>query len=172
MAREFIATPERLQWLWNEMNKYRTLFNDFTRGNPESFEASVLDPYSYWIEIVGKDDQMAGVLFIDGLNTLVTARMHLILLDRNAANKVKICSIIIDHIFRRFIALRRLTIVLPEIYHATIRLVKKLRFVHEGTLRESELIGGRWVNECIYGILAREVLNAEPTAKLRTKESH
>ena len=33
----YFNKPEKVTWLWGEMTKYRTLFNDYTRGSYENF---------------------------------------------------------------------------------------------------------------------------------------
>ncbi|HYE79314.1 MAG TPA: GNAT family protein [bacterium] len=61
----------------------------------------------------------------------------------------------IDHIFDHSV-LRRLFATISSENTASLRLVEKLGFTREGTLREHYLIQGRHHDEVVYGLLRRE----------------
>jgi hypothetical protein len=43
---------ETAKWLWVEMNKYRTLWSDFTRGSFHSWYMTISATDSFWLEIL------------------------------------------------------------------------------------------------------------------------
>lgn len=149
----------KVEFLWKEMSKYKTLFSDFTRGNQANFLALLSDPYTYWIEILDERGSIVGVLYLTGLMQVIDANIHAIIFDRKATDKVAICKEVIEHMFDRFPALHRITATFPIIYGMTERLVRKIGFKFEGRKREVQLIGGKWVDEVTFGLLASEVTN-------------
>lgn len=157
-AREMRFTIEKTNWLWEQMCKYRTLFSDLTRGNEDNFLVVLQDPFSYWIEIL-QGDQLIGVIYLTGLQQIVDADIHMMFFDRQITVKADLTKALLHHFFIEFPCLHRITATLPVIYHATSRLAIKLGFKLEGTKRESQLMGLKWVDEQIYGILASEVLS-------------
>jgi len=62
---------------------------------------------------------------------------------------------LIDRVFDQT-ELARLYAFISESNRPSRRLVEKLGFVHEGTLREHFTIHGRRVDQCVYGLLRRE----------------
>lgn len=155
--REMVFTPEKMSWLWHEMGQYRTLFNDYTRGSYENFVNLITLPDSYWMEVVDIQTGISvGIMYLTNLARVIDGDVHLIFFDRKLSNKVAICREALLHVAHKF-PLHRFTAIIPEIYHATIRLALKLGFTREGLFRESQYIGGKWVNEVILGLLVSEV---------------
>lgn len=156
--RELTLTPDKLEWLWQEMNKYATLFSDLTRGNVDSFMATFMDPHTYWLEVL-EDDKLIGIVYVSQLYKVFDAEFHVLFFDRMMANKVNVCHEILHHVFEKFPGLHRLTLTKPKMYHATIRLAQKLGFRYEGTKRESQLIEGLWRDEIVMGLLSNRVID-------------
>ena len=168
---EMQLTPEKLKWLWEEMNRYRTLFSDLTRGDVENFYDLITSPNSLWLEIYengylpgGNNSdinpywgKMIGIAYWTGMQNLMDADAHLIFFDRKPAEKADLCREIIRWFFDRNPEIHRMSATLPHIYHATIRLAKKIGFRIEGRKRQSQLMGGRRVDEVMLGLLASEV---------------
>ena len=62
---------------------------------------------------------------------------------------------LIDHVFQQTELARLFALI--SVRNAPSRgLVEKLGFVHEGTLRSHFVIGGKRVDQCLYGILRKE----------------
>lgn len=154
----------KAKWLWDEMNKYRTLFSDLTRGDAGNFFDLINTPGSLWLEILevskpGPDirqSQTVGIIYWTGLQNVIDADIHLIFFDRKPAEKVELCKEIGRWFFREFPGCVRVTATLPIIYHATIRLAERIGFKWEGCKRNSQLMGGKYVNEVILGLLYEE----------------
>ena len=155
---ELVLTINKVQWLWTEMRKYRSLFSDLTRGDPSNFSSLITLKDSYWLEIIGPEDDTIGIVYWTNLYQLIDADVHSMFFDRKPAEKVDLCKEIARLFFTRFPQCHRMTATLPVIYHATIRLARRIGFVEEGTKRQSQLMGSKYVNEVILGLLAEELL--------------
>lgn len=155
-VRELALTLEKTKWLWDEMCRYRTLFSDFTRGDAGNFYDLVNSPGSLWLEILdGK--RTIGLIYWTGLQNVIDADIHLIFFDRKPAEKAELCKAIGRWFFREFPGCIRVTATLPVIYHATIRLAERIGFRKEGCKRKSQLMGGKYVDEVILGLLFEEL---------------
>lgn len=153
---ELALTLEKTKWLWDEMSRYRTLFSDFTRGDAGNFYDVVNTPGSLWLEILDAG-KTVGIIYWTGLLNVVDADIHLIFFDRKPAEKVELCKQIGRWFFKEFPGCVRVTATLPIIYHATIRLAERIGFKWEGCKRRSQLMGGKYVDEVILGLLYEEL---------------
>lgn len=156
-VREMLFDSEKIKWLWDEMQKYPTLFSDLTRGNVEVYKALIQNPYSYWLEVLSEDDQTLGILYVTDLYRMIDANVHLIFFDRRAVEKTELVKDMLRLVFDKFPSLHRITAVVPSIYHATIRLAKRVGFKQEGIKRQSQLIRHEWCDEFILGLLAGDL---------------
>lgn len=154
---EMRFTLEKAKWLWDEMNKYRTLWNDFTRGDFDSWYALIVAKDSYWLE-VWKDDLIVGVVYWTDIAQISDVQVHAMFFDRDLAGKTEICQRIAWWFFLTFPECHRMTATVPAIFHSTVRLIKRMGFKEEGRKRESLLMYGNRVDQMIFGLLASEVL--------------
>lgn len=154
---EMHFTLEKAKWLWTEMNKYRTLWNDFTRGDFDSWFAILTAKDAYWLEVT-KDGETVGVVYWTDMIQIVDVQVHCMFFDRNLANKVEVCQRIAAWFFITFPECHRMTATIPAIFHATSRLLKRVGFKEEGRKRQSLLMHGNRVDQMIFGLLASEVL--------------
>lgn len=177
-AHEMVMTLPKVEWLWEQMKRYRTLFNDLTRGDLENFTAIITSNDSFWIEVMNEKQECVGIVYWTGLNRIIDADVHymffdwrwvtprkvteadvhLMFFDRRPAEKVELCKEIAKWFFRENPQVNRMTATLPEIYHATIRLARRIGFKHEGKKRQSQIMGGKFVDEFVLGLLAEEIL--------------
>jgi hypothetical protein len=135
-----------------------------TRGDAGNFYDLINTPGSLWLEILevskpGPDmvkTETVGIIYWTGLQNVIDADIHLIFFDRKLADKTELCKQIGVWFFKEFPGCIRITATLPEIYHGTIRLAERLGFKWEGTKRKSQLMGGKYVNEVILGLLFEE----------------
>lgn len=159
IARELKLTPEKIKDYWEVIRRFRTLFSDFTRDRFENYLNCLEDPNTFWIEVIDLLDQPVGLIYVTGLHQTIDAELHAIFFDRQLTNKVELTKLVIAFLFETFPALHRLTVSVPEIYHATVRYAKACGFRYEGKIRERFLFGGKWVNEVTLGLLASEIQN-------------
>lgn len=146
---------DKIALLWRKLEQHKSLFSDLTRGDFDNYVRLLLQPNTYWLEIY-EDDELLGIVYFDGLESNVDAHTHLVFFDRKPAEKLHVCRAIMEHMFEKF-PLNRITAQVPDIYFATIRLLKRLGFSSEGVKREAVLLGGRWINTAYMGILRSEV---------------
>lgn len=156
-VREMELTPYKLDALWNMLQRYKTLFSDFTRADPANFINVISAPHTMWFEIV-EYDAVVGIVWFGELHQMVDCTAHMVFFDRAPAEKINVCRTLMQWMFDNF-PLRRMTVTPPEIYHATSRLLLKLGFTLEGRKREAFLIGGKWNDQLIYGITRQEALS-------------
>jgi len=152
---ELILTPERSRWLWEQMQRYPTLFSDQTRDDPDNLWAVLASPQAMWGEL-WESGKLVGVLYLSEIQANIDAKVHVIFFDRNLTARTEICRAAMRWAFATF-HFHRLTITVPEIYFSTTRLAKRLGFVREGLRRDAYLIGGKRVNELLFGLLASEM---------------
>lgn len=145
------------KWLWVEMNKYRTLWNDFTRGDFHTWYSTISARDSFWLEVL-KDGEPVGVMYWTGISQIVDCQLHGMFFDRNLTSKTEICRQIVVWFFQHFPECHRMTATIPAIYHASVRLIKRMGFKEEGRKRESVLMYGNRIDEMVFGLLASEVL--------------
>ena len=158
-VREIPMTQEKLDYIWTEVQKSPSLFSDLTQHRAHTFLELVRDPSSYWLEAIDTDDNTVGIVYVTDLGQIVDANIHLMFFDRNLTNKGELVKEMIEIVFNKFPALHRLTALIPDIFFATKRLAIRSGLVFEGKRRQALLIGGSWIDEIIYGILAKEALS-------------
>lgn len=139
------------------MSQYRTLFSDVTAGDIDNFVNLVTLSNSRWYQVVRLADQVqVGVLYVTDIQPIMSMVAHVIFFDRKFSDKVALCR---EHLrwLIRDLRVHRVTAIVPDIYHATIRFAERVGFVREGVFRESILIGGQRRNEILLGALASEI---------------
>jgi RimJ/RimL family protein N-acetyltransferase len=156
--RELPLTKDKIDLLWTKVQNYRSLFSDLIPARAHAFLALLENPYTYWIEVLNDKDETVGVIYLSDMQQAVDANIHLIFFDGELTNKAELVKEVIEHLFRRFPGLHRLSASIPSVYFATKRLAVKVGFKQEGNKVQALLIGGRWCDETIYGVLAKEVL--------------
>jgi RimJ/RimL family protein N-acetyltransferase len=156
-VRELQFTHDKIAWLWSEMNKYRSLFSDLTRGSHVNFSNMIIQPDTLWFEVVDEQDNWVGLLYVMHMSRVIDCEVHILFFDRKPAEKVHLCKQVVQWVFEHY-PLRRMTATIPHIYYRTIKLAKSIGFKEEGRKRESQLMGNKWVDEVILGILRHEVV--------------
>lgn len=154
---ELELTAEKTKWLWDQMQKYRTLFSDFTRGDVQNFYNLIALRDSLWLEVVDENQQTIGMIYWTDMSKIIDADVHLMFFDRRPAEKVELCKDVARWFFKEFPQFHRMTATLPVIYHATIRLAGHIGFRREGKKRQSQMMGGNKVDELIFGLLSSEI---------------
>lgn len=153
---EMVLTPPKVEWLWREHQKYPSLFSDLTRGNLDNFIAAMYAPNTFWTELY-EGDTLIGLLYLVNMHQVIDCDCHVLFFDRKTKDKIALCREALRWVFKEF-RFHRVSAQVPEIYHATLRLVKGIGFKQEGLRRETLLIGGKWVGEIQFGLLSSEML--------------
>lgn len=156
-VRELTLNWPKLHLLWHTLTKFRTLFSDLTRGDFDNFVRYVTAEDTFWLEIVN-EREIIGIVTLEGMHRVVDLEAHMIFFDRELAEKVPLCRAIVKWVFATF-PIQRITVQIPTMYYATVRMVKTIGFVKEGEKRQAVLIGGRWVNVYLMGMTRQEALS-------------
>lgn len=156
-VRELLLDPIKVLWIWEEMNKYRSLFSDLTKGDLKNFTVLLSQPDSLWFEVIDETSKIVGIMYLTHMHRVIDCEVHIIFFDRKPAEKVRLCRQVLSWVFERY-PFRRMTATIPSIYYRTIKLAMNVGFKEEGRKRESQLMGNRWVDEVILGILRHEVI--------------
>jgi len=143
-------TIDKIKATWELLQRHKTLFSDLTREDPGNFIKAIMSSNMLWYE-VRDHGVLVGFIWFTDLHQVVDYTVHLVFFDRQPAEKLFVCKKVLSWMFKAF-PVHRITGFPPEIYRATIRLMKNLGFEIEGTKRESVLIGGRWNNQVVMGI--------------------
>lgn len=154
-ARHMSLNPEKLGMMWQLIQRHKTLFSDLTKGDEENFVAAITAPNSMWFEIL-KHDTVVGIIYFSDMHQVIDCNIHMVFFDRMPAEKYAVTKELIRWMFDNF-PLQRMTSTPPEIYFATIKLAKRIGFRLEGSKREAVLLGGKWLNQTIFGITRSEV---------------
>lgn len=151
---ELLLTPDKAAYIWEMVNKFRTLFSDLTKGDVRNFLRFITDVDSIWFEI-HDGEAMIGILCLTNMHKIVDTDAHIIFFDIMLSNKVQLCKEIVKWVFANF-PLERISVDVPSFYHRTRRLVQNIGFKLEGERRRGVLIGGNWVNVLLFGITRGE----------------
>ena len=146
--------PELLQ-LWQQIQRYRTLFSDLTRGDFGNFMQFVTSKDTFWLEVLDGRERV-GIVALEGVGKLIDAEAHVLFLDSELSKKVPVCKAIVVWLFDHF-PFHRLTVQVPEKYFATLRLVREIGFKQEGRKRQATLVNGRWLDNYMFGLTRPEV---------------
>lgn len=147
-------TQEKINGLWVMLQRYKTLFSDLTRGDTDNFVRTLGARSTMWFE-VRKHGVIVGIIWFGDMWQVTDCTGHMVFFDRAPAEKLELCKAVVRWMFDNF-PLQRMTVMPPEIYWAIGRLLPRLGFRREGCKREAILIGGKWVNQLIFGITRSE----------------
>ncbi len=153
-VKDMELNPYKVERLWHTLQRHKTLFSDITSGDASNFILAIMSQNTMWFE-VRERGILVGLIWFSDLHQVVDITAHMAFFDRRSFEKLNVCRQVVKWMFANM-AIHRITVTPPAIYHATIKLLKRLGFVHEGTKREAVLIGGRWHDQLIFGITRSE----------------
>jgi hypothetical protein len=157
----FVATDESIRWLWESLQKFPYVFDDFGKGNFDDFMARLLNPTNVFINIGPGLGIGAGFAVRPGLDAL----LHIIMFDGRLRGREALFLEIMGYFFRR-LRLRRMTTMIVEGNRTAIKLAERLGFTLEGTMRgAARNAEGGTVDVHIYGILREEYENVSQSIR-------
>lgn len=157
-VRHLQLTPELVAWIWERVRTYRTLFSDLGRKDTQSFIDRLLSIDSMWFQVT-KDQELVGIMFASEFRDMSDCDAHFFFFDKKPKSKIKMVRAFLRWIFTEMPTLSRVSVRVPEIYFSTKRLVTHIGFKEEGIKRRAMLIGGRWHNVTLFGLLREEMLD-------------
>lgn len=147
-----VLTREKIASLWEKFQQFPVAFDDFTRGNYDYFVRTMFAPDSMIYEI---GDEL-GIGSATNVVPSLDAMIHLIMFDRRLKGREPVFFDILDDIFRRA-NLQRVTCAYPANRETGIKLIERMGFTLEGTLRKSRLHEGEYIDVHVYGLLRKEM---------------
>lgn len=161
-------TWPKLRLIWEQLQQFRTLFSDLTKGDLDNFLRYVGNSSTLWLEIWEEkrpktQPELIGLFMCDNLHRVVDIDAHILFFDRDVAGRTGVCKLITVWLFETF-PIQRITVQASQLAHAAIRLVRNIGFKQEGKKRQGLLLGGRWVDVYIFGLTRQEaagILKAE-----------
>lgn len=157
-------TWPKLRLLWEQLQQFRTLFSDLTKGDLDNFLRYVGSESTLWLEIweekrPNTPAELIGLFMCDNLHHIVDIDAHILFLDRDVAGRASVCRAIAAWLFET-LPIQRITVQPSQLAHAAIRLVRNIGFKQEGKKRQALLLGGRWVDVYIFGLTRQEAAHA------------
>lgn len=154
---------DRIKFLWNKLKDFDTLFNDFVKGDFQTF-------INHFIVMVDGEPRPAGLFWdVDDVGMFVlndikpgdSAQAHFLFWDKRFRGREKLCREMLAYLFLTY-NFRRIWVEVPLHSYWTIRAVERLGFVHEGRKRKATLWKGEWYDTNIYSILPEDLLLPMP----------
>ena len=152
---ELELTPEKLNSMWEMLQRYKSLFSDHNRGDKEGWVNYITSPDTYWLEVC-EDGIPVGMIYFEGFDKGTELLGHMVYYDRKPAEKLEVTRAILQFMFENF-PIQRVSVEIPHMYYATDRLLGRLGFRKEGRKRQAVLLGGSWKDTILYGLLRSDI---------------
>lgn len=158
------VTWPKLRLIWEQLQQFRTLFSDLTKGDLDNFLRYVGHPDTLWLEIweekrPKQQGELIGLFMCENLHRIVDIDAHILFFDRDVAGRTAVCKAIAAWLFQTF-PIQRITVEPSQLAYAAIRLVRNMGFKQEGKKRQALLLGGKWVDAYIFGLTRQEAAHA------------
>lgn len=147
-----LTTQADIDKLWEKVQQFPQVFDDFSAGKKEIFVQRLLAPNNIFLDIGDGLGVAAGF----NVRPRLDAVIHLVMFDRRLRGREAVFLDIMRHFFDK-LQLRRLTSIVTSDSPMTIRLAERLGFKEEGIIRQSVLRGGKYIDSHIYGMLKEEL---------------
>jgi hypothetical protein len=148
-----ILTRQSLWDLWQTVRKFDRLFSDETRNDPVSFWENILNDC-----VVLETDDGGGILTLSNVKPGLRAEAHLTFFDRKLSPRIELIRDCLVWAFLTY-DLYRVEVFIPALGHTLRRVLKKIGFKEEGTLRRRSWYNGNLIDTIVLGILREEVLD-------------
>jgi len=147
------VTPQRLDWIWQRLQKCEYAFDDFTRGKVDFFLEQFTNEVVEFYEI---GDQ--GLAILRNIIPAGGGEIHYVVWDTDTypLNRQKISAKeLLDYLFfdRR---IHHAYGIIPSFNQHATRLALAIGMKYEGEIRENFLYKGKYFNHMIYGLLDSE----------------
>lgn len=147
-----VLTREKVDYLWEQIRQYPQVFDDFSKGDKDSFVHKFFVPNNIFIDIGPGVGLAAGFAVRPGLDTV----LHLVMFDRRIRGREHTFLEIMQYFFKG-LKLRRMTAMVSSDNPMLKKLVERLGFKLEGNMRSSVMRDGKICDTFIYGILREEL---------------
>ena len=160
-VRETKLSIGKLRFLFDKLSQFDTLFNDYTKGDFDSFLQKFLriecDGNLTPIGLIWEVDDV-GILFLTDFNTDIgEAYGHFTFWDRIYRGRADLCRRMIEYVFED-LNLRVLRTDVPLYAKPTLFFVEALGFHHDGRFRSAVPYREQWFDVNHYSILREEAI--------------
>ena len=126
-----VLTAAKISDLWQKLQNFPVVFDDFSKGNFNDFFAKLCSPYNIFVDIGPGKGLAAGFAVRPGLDAV----LHLVMFDGRLRGREGLFREILEHYFN-VLKLRRLTVMLSEDAKTGIKLAERMGFKLEGVMRK------------------------------------
>lgn len=142
---------ENVEWLWSNINKFQSLFSDFSPRTIDMFIKKLVEPDNICFKI---EDN--GYIFLENIRPMRDCQFHGATFDRRFLGKESIAIAVIRLVFEVF-QFQRMSAGIPNFARYAGRFLERIGFREEGTLRQYYKYKGEWRDYHLFGILKSEV---------------
>lgn len=146
-----VLTNEKIIKLWESLQEFPQLFDDYNKGNIDAFIGKLLSPENIFIDIGHGLGLAAGF----GVRPRLDMILHLVMFDKRLKGREGLFRDIMDYYFKA-LKLRRMTAIIADDCKTAIKLVQRLGFTQEGKMAHSVMRNGQAIDSFIFGILSEE----------------
>lgn len=147
----FIATEQAVKDLWEKLQEFPQVFDDYGKDDFESFLGKIMHRNNIFIDIGPGVGLACGFAVRPRLDLV----LHLVMFDRRLRGREELFMEIMDYFFQK-LQLRRMTAMIADDCKTAIKLVQRLGFQLEGIMREALKRDGKLYDVQLYGILQEE----------------
>ncbi len=147
-------TPEKIDNIWNRLQKIRGMFDDFVAGRLDIFLQGMLQPNTIWLELTDGN----GLLYVTDVVVGLSANVHFVYWDRKLAPRRKFTLECLQWIVN-VCNLQKVNAIIPDFCTAAIHFAKRIGFKVEGVIRRHSINSGRLYDAIHLGMIREEVLD-------------
>ncbi len=149
---------ERIQFLWEKLKGFDTLFNDFVKDDYAAFVNHFV------MQVDGQpvptgllwDVDDVGIFFLNEIIPHQSATAHFLFWDRRFKGREELCVAMLDYAFENY-KFQRIKVEVPLYAFHTMDAVEKLGFVLEGRMRKAILYHDKWFDLNLYSVLPHDL---------------
>lgn len=147
---------KKVRQLYEQTRKFDVLFSDYTRGDPDSFMATFLDPRGVWMEVIlNEGSPPVGCMYLTNIIPRMDVQGHFTFWDSIGSGREPVIWKGMEWVFERY-DLERISVEIPPYQRGVIRFIKRLGFQEEGIRRHGIYSKDKWVDLMLFGILRAE----------------
>lgn len=145
-------SEQKIRFLWAKSLEFPFVFDDLTYGDFDNFMRTLATPSNVFFEL----ENEGGLISFTEVRPRVNAYLHFIFYDKHLKGKEEVMRDILADMFD-LAKLRRITCGIPEDRNTGAKLLRRIGFRQEGTMRASYLRNKCYLNMNIYGLLREEL---------------
>ena len=151
---------ERMQFLWEKLKGFDTLFNDFVKDDYAAFVNHFV------LQVNGQpvptgllwDVDDIGIFLLQDIIPHQSATAHFVFWDKRFRGRKELCVAMLNYAFENY-KFQRIQVEVPHYAYHTQDAVEQIGFVQEGRLRKAVLYHGKWFDVFIYSVLPEDLGN-------------